>query len=59
MARIVPDPNLTETKLPDATPGLVSRYALDDEQALLAKVRYNRLIDMPVNRRYVGKPGFE
>ncbi len=59
LARIVPDPNFTETKLPDATPGLVSRYALDDEQALLAKVRYNRLIDMPVNRRYVGKPGFE
>ncbi|AEP13450.1 DNA methyltransferase [Chloracidobacterium thermophilum] len=46
LARIVPNPNLTETKIPDATPGLVSRYALDDEQALLARVRYNRLIDM-------------
>ncbi len=33
-------------KVPDATPGIVSRYALTDEQALLAKLRYNRLIDI-------------
>lgn len=37
---------LVETKIPDATPGIISRYALNDEQALLAKVRYNRLIDI-------------
>jgi len=33
-------------KVPDATPGLISMYALSDEQALLAKIRYNRLIDI-------------
>ena len=34
------------TKIPDATPSIVERYALDDEQALLTKLRYNRLIDI-------------
>ncbi len=43
---IVPNPNLSVTKVPDATPGMVSKYALSDEQALLAKLRYNRLIDI-------------
>ena len=43
---IVPSPMLAETKVPDATPGLVTIYALNDEQALLAKLRYNRLIDI-------------
>lgn len=33
-------------KIPDATPEIITRYALTDEQALLAKVRYNRLIDI-------------
>lgn len=34
-------------KIPDATPEIVKRYALGmDEQALLTKVRYNRLIDL-------------
>ena len=33
-------------KIPDATPGIVSQYALTDEQALLAKLRYNRLVDI-------------
>jgi endonuclease III len=32
-------------RVPDATPELIRVYALDDEQALLAIVRYNRLID--------------
>jgi hypothetical protein len=32
--------------VPDATPGIVAKYSLNDEQALLAKVRYNRLIDI-------------
>ena len=41
-----PNPALAETKVPDATPGIVSMYALSDEQALLAKIRYNRLIDI-------------
>jgi hypothetical protein len=33
-------------KIPDATPEIITQYALGDEQALLAKVRYNRLIDI-------------
>lgn len=37
---------LVETKIPDATPGVINRYAMSDEQALLAKIRYNRLIDI-------------
>lgn len=43
---IVPNVLLVETKVPDSTPGVVSMYAMNDEQALLAKVRYNRLIDI-------------
>lgn len=43
---IIPNPMLSETKVPDSTPGLVARYALGDEQALLARLRYNRLIDI-------------
>lgn len=45
VVRVRPDAMLIATKVPDATPGLVDRYALGDEQALLAKLRYNRLID--------------
>jgi hypothetical protein len=44
--RIVPRPDLIAIKIPDATPEIVASYALGDEQALLAKVRYNRLIDI-------------
>jgi DNA modification methylase len=43
---IIPTAMKAETKIPDATPGLVAMYSLDDEQALLAKLRYNRLIDI-------------
>jgi hypothetical protein len=43
---LVPNSSLVQTKVPDATPGIVTRYSLNDEQALLAKVRYNRLIDI-------------
>ena len=43
---IVPTKLMAETKVPDATPGIISMYSLSDEQALLAKVRYNRLIDI-------------
>ncbi|HET6567404.1 MAG TPA: hypothetical protein VFG50_05525 [Rhodothermales bacterium] len=45
-ARIQPDSMLVVTKIPDATPGIVSMYALSDEQALLAKLRYNRLLEI-------------
>lgn len=43
--RILPRPDLVRIAIPDATPELIRAYALDDEQALLAIVRYNRLID--------------
>ncbi len=43
---IVPSEMLGETKIPDATPGIIAQYALSDEQALLAKLRYNRLVDI-------------
>ncbi len=46
LTTIVPNSMLAETKIPDATPGVIAMYALDDEQALLAKLRYNRLIDI-------------
>lgn len=45
-ARITPSAILAETKIPDATPGIITRYRLNDEQALLAKLRYNRLLDI-------------
>lgn len=45
-ARILPSPALGPIKMPNSTPGLVDRYALSDEQALLARLRYNRLIDV-------------
>ena len=43
---IRPNEQLAETKIPDATPGVVARYSLSDEQALLARLRYNRLVDI-------------
>ncbi len=45
-AVIEPRVGLATTKIPDSTPGLIAAYAQTDEQALLAKVRYNRLIDI-------------
>ena len=43
---LTPNPNLAVTKVPDATPGIIAKYAFSDEQAVLARVRYNRLIDI-------------
>ena len=43
---IKPAKNMATTKVPDATPGIVEKYALGDEQGLLARLRYNRLIDV-------------
>lgn len=45
-ARVIPRDDLIVTKIPDATPELIRESALGDEQALLALVRYNRLIDI-------------
>lgn len=44
--RIAPNPNLITIKILDATPEIIASNSLSDEQALLAKVRYNRLIDI-------------
>lgn len=44
--RIKPREGMIPIKIPEATPEIVTAYALSDEQALLAKVRYNRLIDI-------------
>ncbi|MBI3042335.1 MAG: endonuclease [Betaproteobacteria bacterium] len=46
ISRIVPGSNLIVTKIPDATPEIISANAKGDEQALLAIVRYNRLVDI-------------
>jgi hypothetical protein len=43
---IKPNDALVGIKIPNATPGIIEMYALSDEQALLAKLRYNRLIDI-------------
>lgn len=44
--RILPNPSLIATKIPDATPEIIIASAQGDEQALLALVRYNRLLDI-------------
>jgi len=46
VSRIIPNDELLAIKIPDATPEIITVNALNDEQALLAKVRYNRLIDI-------------
>jgi len=45
-SQITPNELLTVIKIPDATPEIIVAYAQGDEQALLAKLRYNRLIDI-------------
>jgi hypothetical protein len=45
-SRVVPRDDLATIDIPDATPEMIRKYALDDEQALLAILRYNRLIDI-------------
>ncbi len=45
-SRIVPDPNIHAVEIPDSTPSIIAEYALADEQALLAIIHYNRLVDV-------------
>jgi hypothetical protein len=40
------DPSLAATRIHDATPEIVRRFELGDEQAVLARIRYNRLVDL-------------
>src|ERR1039457_384415 len=51
VSRLVPNADLIVIKIPDATPEIAN--ALNDEQALLAKLRYNRLIDI-----FLGMTGY-
>lgn len=46
LTKIEPQPGLYQIKVPEATPEIVAHHSLSDEQALLAKLRYNRLIDI-------------
>ncbi|MCD8742242.1 hypothetical protein LT679_16650 [Mucilaginibacter roseus] len=41
-----PTDHFSITKIPNATPGIIAKYAMSDEQALLAIIRYNRLLDI-------------
>lgn len=41
-----PDVSRKAIKIPDSTPQLVAKHAKDDEQAVLARIRYCRLIDI-------------
>jgi len=43
---ITPNENLVNIKILDSTPEIIIKHALNDEQALLAILRYNRLIDI-------------
>jgi hypothetical protein len=43
---LVPRADPQQIKIPNATPEIIRKYALSDEQALLAIVRYNRLVDI-------------
>jgi hypothetical protein len=46
-AKLQPSTNLKKIKIPDATPEILKKYAAGtDEQALLARIRYNRLVDL-------------
>ena len=42
---LLPNESLIFTKILDSTPGIINKYSLTDEQAILAILRYNRLID--------------
>ena len=44
--RLVPRDDMISLFVPDATPSLVRLHSFGDEHELLAKIRYNRLIDM-------------
>ncbi len=46
VAKIEPQQGRYQIKVPDATPEIVAQHKLSDEQALLAKLRYNRLVDI-------------
>ncbi len=46
ISNIQPQAGRYQIKVPEATPEIVAQHSLTDEQALLAKLRYNRLVDI-------------
>lgn len=44
-SRILPRSNAAIIKVPDTTPEIIGKYARSQEQAVLARIRYNRLLD--------------
>ncbi|MFL6312553.1 MAG: hypothetical protein ACJ71W_10640 [Terriglobales bacterium] len=44
-SRVLPRLDAADIKVPDATPEIIAAYAQGDEQAVLARIRYNRLVD--------------
>jgi len=66
--KIQPNPHIKPVKVPDATPEIVRHYAPGtDEQALLTRARYNRLVDIftgitcystPFPERFLRNPYF-
>lgn len=45
-SRVIPRTDAAVIKVPDATPEIIAGNTQGDEQAVLARVRYNRLIDV-------------
>lgn len=45
-SNILPNPNLEIIPIPNNTPEIITMYQLSDEQSLLCKIRYNRLLDV-------------
>ncbi|MCY3962121.1 MAG: hypothetical protein OXG34_10745 [bacterium] len=61
---IEPRKGIRTVRLPDSTPGVIAKYAMSDEQALLARLRYNRLLDVftglacyPLHRAWQARQG--
>ncbi|MDR1797927.1 MAG: endonuclease [Clostridiales Family XIII bacterium] len=45
-SNIYPNPDLISVRIPNNTPEILSLYSLSDEQSLLAKIRYNKILDL-------------
>jgi len=45
-SNIMPNPSLLPVLIPSNTPEILAIYSLSDEQSLLSKVRYNKVLDM-------------
>ena len=46
MSNVLPNPAFEEIPILDNTPEVISVYQLSDEQSLLSRIRYNRLLDI-------------